>query len=264
MAILGRLHRALQVRAAETTVETVSIGLGYTAVAVSDGGIGLACTLLDSLKSCHVAGDLPDFEGKPASDLLGCLLSDAPMQRTLGLALANALNHAAALSLPEDPHNEGLFDRLGIGPGAKVAMVGHFDPLIRKLGDLGAELEMIDKGRGEGDESVLLAKLDAWADALILTSTALINDTAEDILAAVGSKVKVAMIGPSTPMVAAAFAGLPVHLLGGTVPVDAGRTFAAIRHGRGTPVLQRFAKKTVIDLTPAAEGAGIPSFPEER
>jgi uncharacterized protein (DUF4213/DUF364 family) len=250
MAIFDRLHRALRDRAAETTVETVSIGLGYTAVAVAGGGIGLACTMIESLKTCHVAGDLPDFEGKPASDLLDCLLSGAPIQRTLGLALANALNHAASLSLPEDPHNEVLFDRLGIGAGAKVAMVGHFEPLIRKLGELGAELEMIDKGRGEGDEAALLSKLDTWADALILTSTALINDTAEGILAAVGPKVKVAMIGPSTPLVAEAFGGLPVHLLGGTVPVDAERTFAAVRHGKGTPVLQRFAKKIFIDLAP--------------
>ena len=51
------------------------------------------------------------------------------------------------------------------------------------------------------------------------------------------------MIGPSTPLVAAAFAGLPVHVLAGTVPVDMTGTFKAIRHGRGTPVLQKFARK---------------------
>ena len=248
MTIMEGLCRALEDRAAETTVETVSIGLGYTAVAVADGGVGLACTLLDSVKTCHIAGDLPDFEGGPAADLLEYLRSDAQIQRTLGLALANALNHTAALFLPEDRHNEVLFDRLGIGPGAKVAMVGHFGPLINKLGGMGAEVEMIDKGRGEGDEAALLEKLDAWADALILTSTSLINGTAESFLAAVGPRVKVAMLGPSTPLVEEAFEGMPVHLLGGTVPVDTARTLAAIRHGRGTPVLQRHAKKAFLEL----------------
>ncbi len=248
MAIFDRLHLAFRRRAAEATVETVSIGLGYTAVSVADGGIGLACTLLDSARTCHAAGDLPDFEGKPASDLLGYLLSDAPIQRTLALALANALNHAAALLLPEDRHNEVLFDRLGIEHGARVAMVGHFGPLLKKLADIGAEVEMIDRGRGEGDEAALMARLSDWADALILTSTSLINGTAEQVLSAVGPAVKVAMLGPSTPLVAAAFEGMPVHLLGGTVPVDAAKTFAAIRHGRGTPVLQRFAKKTYLEL----------------
>jgi uncharacterized protein (DUF4213/DUF364 family) len=250
MTILEGLCRALKDRAAEATVATVSIGLGYTAVAVVDGGVGLACTMPDSVKTCHAAGDLPDFEGGPAADLLDHLLSDAQIERTLGLALANALNHAAALSLPEDRHNAVLFDRLGIGAGAKVAMVGHFGPLIRKLGEMDAELEMIDKGRGEGDEAALLKKLDSWADALILTSTTLINGTADAFLSAVGPDVKVAMLGPSTPLVVEPFAGLPVHLLGGTVPVDAARTFAAIRHGRGTPVLQKFAKKTFLDLAP--------------
>jgi len=250
MTILESLYRALKGRAAETTVKTVSIGLGYTAVSVADGSIGLACTLLDSVKTCHVAGDLPDFEGGPAADLLEYLLSDAQIQRTLGLALANALNHTTALFLPEDRHNEVLFNRLGIGAGTKVAMVGHFGPLIRKLGEMGAEVEMIDKIRGEGDEAALLEKLDSWAGALILTSTSLINGTAESFLSAVGPQVKVAMLGPSTPLVAEAFEGIPVHLAGGTVPVDAAKTFVAIRHGRGTPVLQRFGKKTFLELAP--------------
>ena len=264
MTIFDRLHRAFLHRAAGTTVKTVSIGLGYTAVAVDDGGVGLACTLIESAKTCLAAGDLPDFEGKPASELLGFLLSDTPIHRTLSLALANALNHAAAISLPQDRHNEVLFDRLGIGSGAKVAMVGHFGPLLEKLADIGAEVEMTDRGRGEGDEAALLAKLDTWADALILTSTALINATAEKILSAAGPNVKVAMIGPSTPLVPGAFAGLPVHLLGGTAPLDAERTFAAVRHGRGTPVLQRFAKKTYIDLAGEAGAAGSHPAPEKR
>ncbi len=248
MTIFESLYQALKERAAQATVKTVSIGLGYTAVAVEDRGIGLACTMPDSVKTCQVAGDLPDFEGKPAAGLLEYLLSDAPIRRTLALALANALNHENALALPEDRHNAALFDRLGIGPGSKVAMVGHFGPLMKKLAEMKAELEMVDRGRGEGDEAALMKKLGTWADALIMTSTALINGTAEDILAAVGPKVKVAMIGPSTPLVAAAFAGLPVHLLGGTVPVDAAGTFAAVRHAKGTPVLQRLAKKTFLDL----------------
>ncbi len=111
---------------------------------------------------------------------------------------------------------------------------------------------MIARGRGEGDETALLKKLETWADVLIMTSTTLINGTAEKILSAAGPTVKVAMIGPSTPLLAEPFAGLPVHLLGGTVPVDAARTFAAIRHGRGTPVLQRCAKKTFLDLSSTA------------
>jgi uncharacterized protein (DUF4213/DUF364 family) len=251
--ILEGLYRALKPRAAKTLVKTVSIGLGYTAVATEDGGLGLACTMLDSVKTCHVAGDLPDFEGRPADALLDYLLSDAPIRRTLALALANALNHAAALALPEDRHNTVLFDRLGIGPGKRVAMVGHFGPLIKKLAELPTEVEMVDKGRGEGDETALLKKLETWADALIMTSTTLINGTADAFLSAVGPNVKVAMIGPSTPLMAAPFSGFSVHLLGGTVPIDFEKTFAAIRHGRGTPVLQRYAKKTFLELSfPAA------------
>jgi len=58
--------------------------------------------------------------------------------------------------------------------------------------------------------------------------------------------VRVAMLGPSTPMLSEPFKNLPIHLLGGTVPADFTETFKAIRHGRGTPVLQKYAKKVYL------------------
>jgi uncharacterized protein len=244
--ISKKLYEAVKDRAAGTSVAQISIGLGYTAVATEDGGVGLACTMLDSVKTCMVAGNLPDFEGQPAIALLNYLIDDTPIRRSLALALVNALNHGRAMALPEDRTNAILFDQLGIGPGARVAMVGHFGPIIKKLTDLGAEVDVLDHGRQEGDEPKLLKKLQSWADALIMTSTTLINGTAEAFLSAVGAKVRVAMLGPSTPMISEPFKNLPVHLLGGTVPTDFAETFKSIRHGRGTPVLQKYAKKVYL------------------
>jgi hypothetical protein len=85
------------------------------------------------------------------------------------------------------------------------------------------------------------------------------------MLAAVGPEVRVVMMGLSTPLVAEAFNGLPVHVLAGTVPVDPEGIFKAVRHGKGTPALQRFARKAYLllpDLTnslydPSVNPAGI-------
>lgn len=52
----------------------------------------------------------------------------------------------------------------------------------------------------------------------MLTSTSILNNTTEEILSRLAPGVKVVMLGPSTPMVAAAFSHLPVHILAGTVP----------------------------------------------
>ena len=91
-------------------------------------------------------------------------------------------------------------------------------------------------------------KLGNWADVLLLTSTSILNNTTEEILANVGQKVKSVMLGPSTPMVKEAFEHLPVNILAGTVPLDKAKTLKAVRHGMGTPVLHKFSRKSFLSL----------------
>ena len=83
---------------------------------------------------------------------------------------------------------------------------------------------------------------------LILTSTTILNNTTEDILRHANPAIKTVLLGPSTPIVKEPFAHLPIHLLAGTVPVDRDQTFKAIRHGTGTPVIQKFGRKVVLDI----------------
>jgi hypothetical protein len=86
------------------------------------------------------------------------------------------------------------------------------------------------------------------ADVLFLTSTSILNNSTEEILANVHGNVKTLMLGPSTPMVARAFDHLPVHMLAGTVPLDKERLLKAVRHGMGTPVLHKFSRKSYLAL----------------
>jgi uncharacterized protein len=243
MGICDRLYNLMAETAANNTVEILSVGLGYTAVCTSDGGIGLAFTPIGEKKRCTVIARDHDYEGKPASELLPLIRSDEPLLRAMALALINALNHPKAMSLPEDRKNDILFDRLGIREGSHVAMVGNFRPLVKKLQAMGVQPEVVDIGHGLGDFDAFPDKLAHWADALIMTSTTLLNDTADGLLAALGSKVRVVMIGPSTPLIPEAFADLPVHVIAGTVPVDREEILKAIRHGKGTPALQKHSRK---------------------
>jgi hypothetical protein len=114
-------------------------------------------------------------------------------------------------------------------------------------------VEVSDLGRGIGNSRAFLEKLEGWAEVLILTSTSILNGTAEEMLAAVGTDVRVVMMGPSTPLVAEAFSGLPVQILAGTVPLDPEGIFKAVRHGKGTPALQRFARKAYLVLADPSE-----------
>jgi uncharacterized protein len=239
----------LFVNAAERiSVEILSLGLGYTAVTTSDGGIGLSYTYYTNKTACMVLNKPIDYEGRPAAELLAQIKSDNPLERSMALATINALNHGYALTLPEDQDNRIMFDKFDIGAGTKVAMVGFFGPLINIFNQKQAVLEIFDSSRGLGQKEDFYQKLGNWAEVLFLTSTSILNNTAEEILGRVGNDVKTVLLGPSTPMVAEVFAHLPVHMLAGTVPIDKAKILKAIRHGMGTPVLQKFSRKSYLTL----------------
>ena len=243
-----RLYNMFLDQAAQVHVQVLSLGLSYTAGQTSNGGMGVAYTYLDNGKSCCRALNGTSYEGRLAVDMLPTILDSNPLNRSIGLALINALNHENAMGLPEDPDNSHMFDRFGIGPGTRVAMVGYFGPLMKYFEQRGAVIEVIDQSKQIGDPRDFYPKLGSWAEVLFLTSTSIINQTTEDILSRASDTVRTVMLGPSTPMAKEAFAHLPVSMLAGTVPVDQDKVLQAVRNGAGTPVIQKYSRKVYTDL----------------
>ena len=235
-------------QAKNVRIDFLCLGLGYTAVATSDGGIGIAYTYFADKKSCMVLNEAIDYEGRPAIALLEKIKSERPIERSMALALVNALNYQHALQLPEDENNEIMFEQFKITKGTKVAMVGYFGPLIKRFEQREAVLDILDQSRGLGRIEDFYKKLKNWADVLFLTSTSILNNSTEEILANVQDNVQTLMLGPSTPMVAGAFDHIPVHMLAGTVPLDRENIIKAVRHGMSTPVLHRFSRKSYLEL----------------
>ena len=244
MKLNNRLYDLFIEQARKVDVTILSLGLGYTAVTTSDGGIGLSYTYFSDKKLNSRA----EYENRPAAQLLEKIKSDVPIERSMALALINALNYRAALDLPEDGDNTIMFERFEIGRGRRVAMVGYFGPLVRNFEQKGVALEILDTSRGIGHKEEFYQKLKNWAQVLLLTSTSILNNSTEEIVANAGEKVKTVMLGPSTPMAADAFSHLPVAMLAGTVPIDQEKTLKAIRHGMGTPVLHKFSRKVFLTL----------------
>ena len=248
MTLNQKLFQLFAPKAQQVGIEILCLGLGYTVVTTSDGGIGLSYTYFGDKKSCMVLNEHIDYETQPASLLLEKIKSDNTVERSMALALINALNYHDALVLPEDKENKIMFDILGISPGVRVAMVGYFGPLVRNFKEKNISLEILDESRDLGHKKDFYHKLKNWADVLLLTSTSLLNQSTEEILANTGERVKTALLGPSTPMVAEAFGQLPVHMLAGTVPIVKEKTIKAVRHGMGTPVLHRYSRKSFLSL----------------
>jgi uncharacterized protein (DUF4213/DUF364 family) len=249
MKLNNRLYDLFMDKAKEVKVAILSLGLGYTTVTTSDGGIGLSYTYFESKESCSLIKSYNDYEGRPAIELLEKIKSTDKIQRSMALALINALNYRDTILLPEDKNNI-MFEKLDIREGTRVAMVGYFGPLMKIFEKRKALLEIIDVSRGLGRKENFHERLRDWADVLIMTSTTILNNTTEEILVNVAENVKTVMLGPSTPMIGEAFEHLPVHMLAGMVPVERDKVLKAIRHGTGTPVIQKFCRKLYLDLSP--------------
>ena len=184
--------------ATQIKIEQVCMGVGYTAVVTSDGGIGVAYTYFDAKSGCCMIQEYQDFEGRPARDLLALIQHPEPLERSMALALINALNRHRAEQLPEDKQNALLFDALAIRAGTKVSMVGYIKPTVGALESMGAQVDVIDEFRQMGDKDRFLHKLTTWADAALITSTTILNNTLESILDRAGETCNL-LLSSSTP-----------------------------------------------------------------
>lgn len=248
MELNQRFYQAFYNRAQLVKIHTVCIGIGYTVVTTSDQGIGLSYTYFDSKISCPLAQEFRDFEGQDASSMLPLIFSTNTIERSMALALINALNYGTIVDLPEDRDNQKMFDILKIAAGTHVAMVGWFEPLVAKLKARGAEVEMIDLLWQIGRPDDFNAKLKDWAEVLIMTSTTLLNNTTETILSQVGDSVRTALLGPSTPLILSVFSHLSLNLLAGILPLEKQKIIKAVCQGAGTPVIHRFSRKCYLKI----------------
>lgn len=246
--IYERIEAAIAEDAAGAVVDTISIGLGYTAVTTTDGRCGVSFTYFTrKSESCTVVKHPMDFEGAPASEMLPLLYSDKLIERAAGIALVNALNNRRSASLEED--SGSILEKLELQAGSRCAMVGFFGPVVAELNKAQVQLETIDESKGIGETERFYRFLKEEADGLILTSTSLINGTAEEILARLRPGARSIMLGPTTIMLPGVFAKLDVNYLGGISVFDREGVLRAVRHGKGTHSINRCAKKVIARLS---------------
>ena len=246
MQFTQRIYDHFIKKAQQVDVQFLSIGLGYTVVTTSSGGMGLSYTYFRNRECCSVLKKDIDYEGQSATILLEKITSEDPIERSMALALVNALNYEFCATLPEDKTNSKLIEFLRIGPDSRVGMVGHIEPLEKKLLELGAEVEVIDHFKSMGSWPDFSEKIKNWVEVLLITSTTILNDTIENIIDTAPENVRIAVLGPGTPLVSGIFKPLNVEMLAGIHPVNQDEIIKLIRHGKGTRFIHRHSRKVYL------------------
>jgi uncharacterized protein len=218
-------------------VRDVRIGLGYTCVELDDGSAGLACTPARSHSgSCTHLKRAGSLTGLTAGELLSGLESDYPLERALGLAVCNALNQRIDCRYMD----EDSIALLDLREHDHVVMVGFFGPLVARIKATGCRLDIVERDAakpGVIDPGQGLAAL-AQCDVAIITSTSIINNTVEELLSALRKTRSAVMLGPSTPLFPAAFAGTRITQLSGSHVMDREAVKMTVSQGGGTMLLK--------------------------
>jgi len=224
----------------------VRIGLKYTSVRLDNGHCGVAWTGPDAAGCCMQNSEARPLAGRQSQELLGMLESSSPLQRTLGLATANAL--AAGMPRPQSTAEDAL-ELVDIQGSDHVAMVGLFGPLMPILRRTNCRLDVLELNGRPGT----LAPVDGYAalkscSVAIITSTSIVTDTMDDLFSRLGTPRATILLGPSTFMRPEVYAGTPVTHLAGARIRDVAGVEQIVSEGGGTKILKHHMEFETICL----------------
>lgn len=218
----------------------------FCAIELDDGSFGLSYLLLgDTVRELVGSGK----SRTSALPLLGlCPLELAQrfathdgLDRALALACINALTDSVWRRLGfTPPAAANSLGDIALHAGDHLGMIGFFPPLVRQVQATGAELTVVELSedmvqrqqlRFPGVRITMDRAAIAHCNVVVGTSTMLLNDTLDAMLAAAPMAQRFAVIGPSAGLWPDVLFARGVTLLGGTRIVDGNGFRAAMASG---------------------------------
>lgn len=201
----------------------------FCALELDDGSLGLSYALLgDTLaRLAATQGSAVAAGDDPLVVVARGLAHEADaVARTLAFATVNALTcslFTRAGYVP--PASADALGGLDPAPGEHIGMVGLFRPLLARITAAGARLTVLElKAELAGEHAGYRVTLDPGAlascDKVLATSSILLNDTADRVLAACAGARRVALVGPGAGCVPDPLFARGVTLVGGSWITD--------------------------------------------
>jgi uncharacterized protein (DUF4213/DUF364 family) len=218
----------------EIWVDDLVIGIFFTGLKISTGHAGCAFTPIGEIPEavcCPTsAARMPQagaLEGRSVSEILNYALDPNVLKSAIGVATLNALTQWIIESGDQKDYQiikdiDG-FDLLEIQANETVSLIGAFGPYIRRLKMMGNPFFIIEKNpqtlRSDEmkyfkSESEMVSALEK-SDVVIMTGTAIVNHTIDDILSLITNGKRTAIIGPTASMIPDAFFKRGVHVMAG-------------------------------------------------
>ena len=204
----------------------------FCAIELADGSLGLSFVLLGAqvgatLRALRQSEHRSTLPGTPAVTLARAYAQRQGAERTLGFAAINAITrHLFDRAGFKPPAAGGSIGDLELKPGDHLGMIGLFPPLIERVLATGARLTVLElradlAGPREGWQVTLDPAALADCNKILSTSTVLLNDTLDGLLARCRHAERLALIGPGASCLPDALFARGVTLMGGSWIIDA-------------------------------------------
>lgn len=243
MNIRDKIKHHLSKSADNHRVKEIRIGLGYTAVMLDNGQVGLAYTFhRDMPAGCTLSPNFLPQKNISAIELLKLITSDNNIKTAIGLATANALTNFNSIDFTSGDVLEGH----PIDANDCVGMVGNFAPLIASIRKKAKKLlifEQIDQPKGNLIPSAEIEKRLPDCTVALITATSIINHSFDRIIQAATNCREIIILGASTPLIPDVFANTPVTCLSGVIVTDAEEILRIISFGGGMRMFKNCIKK---------------------
>ncbi len=248
MTIADQIKDYVRNHCPEKKVTDVRMGLGYTGVCLDEDWCGVAFTFKEDLyHGCSVFNGKRPLVGKSSHELVDYFGSSALLESTLGLSAINALfNREQEAQIAGD-----VMTMLQLTPEDRVGMVGYFGPLLIPLREKVKELVIFEIAEDRAEEVISSERAYEelpFCDIAIITSTSLINGTADALLDAARNCREIVLLGASTPLIPDIFKPLGVTLLSGVHVVDIPSILRVLSEGGGMAYFGKAVKKVAIRL----------------
>ena len=230
--------------AGQAVVKDIRLGHRYCAAMLDCGAVGLAYSFLGraSQQPSPSPEEIRGLVGKKASRVIELFSSKSPVYSAIALATANAL-----FSTKSHDYLAGdILQHIDLKPSDLVAMVGHFAPLLPPLKKITPDVKVFDEHPDRAIDILPASEAPRWisrSQVVLMTATAIINNTIDHLLQFCTRCREVVVLGPSTPMAPEAFHGSPVTMLSGVIVVDGPAVLGIVSEGGGTRRLRPYSKK---------------------
>lgn len=249
----------------ELKVVDARLGLFYTGVRLSDGSCGVAYTPREEayLGSCCPSSyrSLPNagrFSGRPAKELSMLSLGRNPFERSVGVAVINALSSRVLFNGDYDVvYGVDAASLVDVREEDTLALVGAFTPYLRRYSGRVARLIVFELKRealgnlGRGVEVYGASEyyMLEEADVAIVTGSVFVTGLEDLVFQHLRSAREVALVGPTASMVPDPLFRHGVTVVGGVRVDNPGEALRIISEGGAGGALSRVATKFAVKNT---------------